>query len=113
MRITLNSAFFIIDNDNPADISSIDAQSFYACLILLFINTVHLLPRSTGDFPLSPAAENSYIGRLSVAESVCMNDPQPDEQASFRHILSITLFSSTCILFMSYPPISNTKSTPG
>lgn len=47
-------------------------------MILLFINTVHLDPKSTGDFATSPALEKSETGRLRVAARVYINEPQPN-----------------------------------
>ena len=47
--------------ESPAEISSTVAPSFCACLTELFINTVHLEPRSTGLFAKFPNFAKSSI----------------------------------------------------
>ena len=46
--ITLYMAFLTTEMARPAEMSSIDAPSFWACLTEEFMNTVHLEPSSTG-----------------------------------------------------------------
>ncbi len=46
--MTLYSAFFTTLMASPAEMFSMDAPSFWACLTLEFMNTVQRLPRSTG-----------------------------------------------------------------
>ena len=48
-------AFFTMEIDRPALISSTDAPSFWACLTLEFMNTVHREPRFTGFWVNSPS----------------------------------------------------------
>ena len=43
---------------------------------------------------------------------VCRNEPQPEEQASFTAMESITL-SEMARYFISWPPMSMTAVTPG
>ena len=108
----MNRAFFITEYDNPADISLTSAPSFCACFTLEFINTVHLEPRSTGALDFSASFAKSSIFILRDFAKLSINEPHPDEHASFNKIESITPFF---ILkhFISCPPISSIKSTPG
>ena len=55
---------------------------------------------------------NSSILKFKLLANVSINDPQPDEQASFNMILSIVLFFNL-IYFMSCPPISTMLVTFG
>ena len=55
---------------------------------------------------------NSEMLRFIDVANVSRNDPHPEEQASFKRILSI--FPSLILRhFMSCPPISKIVSTPG
>ena len=53
--MTLYSAFLTTLMDRPAEIFSMLAPSFCACLTELFMNTVQRLPRSTGRSANSPS----------------------------------------------------------
>ena len=86
--------------------------SFCACFIFEFINTVHLEPKSTGFFASSASFTNSDISKFRLFANVSINDPQPDEHASFNMILSIVLFFSF-MYFMSCPPMSTILVTFG
>ncbi len=92
--------------------SSIDEPSFWACLTLEFMNTVHLVPRSTGERDLSAQDTNSSISIPRDSAKFCRKEPQPDEQASFRNICLIVPFS-VFRHFMSCPPMSMMNSTSG
>ena len=76
------------------------------------MKTVQREPRSTGAFAKSPSFAKSAIFCQSAPAKVCKNDPQPDEQASLRNMLSI---APLCILnhLISCPPMSIMKSTSG
>ncbi len=86
------------------------APSFCTCFTEEFINTVHLEPKSTGFLENNPKLANSSTEYPNALAKVCKKEPQPDEQASFKNILSI---APLCILkhFISCPPISIIKST--
>ena len=110
--MTLYSAFLTTLIDSPAEIASTGAPSFCACLTEEFINTVQREPRSTGRSAYSPSAANSATLYPSAPAKVCRNEPQPEEQASLRKILSIAPFLTLKHL-MSCPPMSMMKSTCG
>ena len=57
--MTLYSAFFTTLMASPAEMFSMDAPSFWACLTLEFMNTVQRLPRSTGLSANSASFANS------------------------------------------------------
>ncbi len=88
------------------------APSFWACLTLEFIKTVHLEPRSTGFRASKASFANSSTLMLSEPAKVSMKEPQPDEQASLSMMFSMTP-SLTFMHFMSCPPMSSMNSTPG
>ena len=75
--------------DSPAEISATEAPSFWACLTFEFINTVHLVPKSTGILDPSASSANSSTLVLTDLANVSINDPHPAEQASFSMILLI------------------------
>ena len=75
--------------DSPAEMSSTEAPSFCACLTEEFMNTVQRVPRSTGDLPNSPFFANSSTEYPIDRANVSMNEPQPEEQASLRMMLSM------------------------
>ena len=110
--ITLYNALRITEQASPAEISCTVAPSFCACFTLEFIKTVHLVPRSIGwgakraSFAKSAAEYPSDWAKFSIKE------PQPEEQASFRRMLSTEPFFSR-MHFMSCPPMSSTQSTSG
>ena len=60
-RMTLYTAFFTMEMDRPAEMSSTLAPSFWACLTLEFMNTVHREPRFTGRGENSPSLEKSAM----------------------------------------------------
>ena len=105
-------AFLTIDEDRPAEMSSTLAPSFCACLTALFINTVQREPSSTGCLAYRPFSENLLISMPIARAKVWINEPQPDEQASFSIMESIAPFLILKHL-MSCPPISIMKSTCG
>ena len=92
--------------------SPTEYPSFCACFILEFINTVHLEPKSTGFLASNASFTNSSILKFRLLANVSINEPQPDEHASFSMILSIALFFNL-IYFMSCPPISTILVTFG
>ncbi|MPM60915.1 hypothetical protein SDC9_107769 [bioreactor metagenome] len=109
--MTLNRAFLITEKEIPAEMSLRVAPSLWACLTLEFMNTVHLVPRSTGFFDNTAASANSWTLISSDLANVSMKEPQPEEQASLSIMESITPFFMI-MLFMSCPPMSIMKSTP-
>ena len=64
------------------------------------MNTVHLEPKSTGFLAEIAEFTNSLIVSPRLFANVSINEPQPEEQASFSIILSMELFFSL-IYFMS------------
>ncbi len=77
----------------------------------LFINTVHRVPRSTGFLPKSPSSKFLH-GIAHYLRKVCKNEPQPEEQASFKNKLSMVPLWILKHL-ISWPPTSMIKSTFG
>ena len=77
-----------------------------------FINTVHLDPKSTGFCASNASSTNLSILKFKLFANVSINEPHPDEQASFNMILSIVLFFSL-IYFISCPPMSTILVTFG
>ena len=110
--MTLYSAFLMTEYESPAEISPISAPSFCACFTLEFMNTVQRVPRSTGFFANKASAANALVSRFTDLAYVSRKDPQPEEHASFSMILYIAP-SFIFMHFMSWPPISSMKSTPG
>ena len=105
-------AFFTMEMDSPAEMSSTLAPSFWACFTLEFMNTVHREPRFTGFWVNSPRRAKSAILYPSALAKVSIKDPQPEEQAS------LSMMESTAPLrilkhFISWPPMSMIKSTSG
>ena len=111
-RMTLYSAFLTTEMDSPAEMFSMDAPSFCACLTEEFINTVQREPRSTGLSANKPFWAKSSMVYPSAPAKVCRKLPQPEEQASLRNMLSMTPFLILKHL-MSCPPMSMMKSTCG
>ena len=110
--MTLYKAFLMTEYDSPADISPIVAPSFCACLTLEFMKTVHLVPRSTGFFENKASCANAFVSRFTDFAYVSRKEPHPAEHASF----SIMLYMAPSLIFMhfmSWPPMSSMKSTPG
>ena len=87
--ITLSKAFLTIEYESPAKISPRVLPSFCICFILEFINTVHLVPRSTGILLCTASSTKESIGILSDLVKVSIKEPHPDEQASLSIIVSI------------------------
>ena len=54
-------AFFTMEMDRPAEISSTLAPSFWACFTLEFINTVQREPRFTGFWANRPSLAKSAM----------------------------------------------------
>ena len=102
----------ITEYESPLEISPTVYPSFWACFILEFINTVHLEPKSTGLFALIASFTNSDISKFKLFANVSINEPQPDEQASFSIMLSIAPFF-IFIYFISCPPMSIIAVTSG
>ena len=96
--ITLYRAFFITEYDNPAEISPIEAPSFCACFTFEFINTVHLVPRSTGLEDSNASFENSTAFISTDLAYVSINEPHPEEQASFN----IILYMAPSLIFIHF-----------
>ena len=105
-------AFLITEYESPAEISETSAPSFWDCFTLEFIKTVHLDPRSTGAFENKASFAKSSTFILRDFAKLSINEPHPDEHASFNNILSIAPFF-IFRHFISWPPISKMKSTPG
>ena len=76
------------------------------------MNTVQREPRSTGPFDLMAAFTKSWIDKSKLFANVSINEPQPDEQASFSMMLSITS-PFIFMYFISWPPISIILVTSG
>ena len=110
--MTLKSAFLMTEMASPAAMSPTVAPSFCACFTRLFMNTVQRLPRSTGRSAAMAVCANSATSRFRPVAKLSMKLPQPDEQASFSMMWSITP-SFTRRHFMSCPPMSRMNSTPG
>ena len=104
-RITLYNAFFTTDLQSPAEISSILAPFFWACLTPEFINTVQRVPKSTGCFDFNPSVANSFASYPNDFANVSINEPHPLEQASFNTISSMCP-SRILKHLISCPPIS-------
>ena len=79
----------MIEEESPAEMSSTVAPSFCACLTLLFINTVQREPKSTGFSANKPRDAKSAISYPRASANVWINEPQPEEHASFSIILSM------------------------
>ena len=92
--------------------SAMEDPSFCACFTLEFMNTVHLVPRSTGLFDLRASSANSGTVMLTDFAYVSINEPQPEEQASFSIMLLIAP-SFISMHFISWPPMSRIKLTSG
>ena len=73
---------------------------------------MHLDPKSTGRLALIASLTNSEISKFKLLANVSINDPHPDEQASFKSMLSILPFF-IFMYFMSCPPISIIAVTSG
>ena len=110
--MTLNRAFLTTEIARPAAMSPTVAPSFWACFTRLFMNTVQRLPRSTGFSAEMAVAANSATSRFRPLAKDSMKLPQPEEQASFSMMWSMTP-SFTRKHFMSWPPMSRMNSTPG
>ena len=54
-------AFFTMEMDRPAEMSSTLAPSFWACFTLEFIKTVHREPRFTGFLVNRPSLEKEAM----------------------------------------------------
>ena len=101
-----------MEMDSPAEMSSTQAPSFWACFTLEFMNTVHREPRFTGFWVKRPSLAKSSMLYPRALAKVSMKDPQPEEQAS------LSMMESTAPLrilkhFISCPPMSMMKSTSG
>ena len=79
-------AFLITEKANPAEISPIVAFSRSACFTFEFIKTVQRVPRSQGLLDLHAASAKSIVFELSDFAKVSINEPQPEEHASFNSI---------------------------
>jgi len=90
--------WLITEYDNPAEISPIEAPSFCACFTFEFINTVHLVPRSTGLEDSNASFENSTAFISTDLAYVSINEPHPEEQASFN----IILYMAPSLIFIHF-----------
>ena len=63
-------AFFTTLMERPAEMFSMLAPSFWACLTLEFMKTVHRLPRSTGRSANRPSFANSFTSLPSACANV-------------------------------------------
>lgn len=90
----------MIENDRLAEMSPIVAPSFWTCLTLEFMKTVHREPRSTGCLASKAAWAKSRMLYFSPVAKVSRKDPQPDEQDSFNLISAKAPFL-TVIAFIS------------
>ena len=66
------------------------APSRKACLTFEFMNTVQRVPRSHGAAARQASEAKSPTEKPRVLANVSMNEPQPEEQASFISMRSIT-----------------------
>ena len=80
--------------------SATSAPSRKACLILEFMKTVQRVPKSQGAWAKTAFWANSEAVKPKELAKVSMNEPQPDEQASFSSIRFRTP-SSMNMAFMS------------
>ena len=98
--------------DRPAEMSSTEAPSFWACFTEEFMNTVHREPRFTGCWARRPILEKSAMLYPRALAKVSTKEPQPEEQASFNRMES-TAPLRILKHFISWPPMSMMKSTSG
>ena len=80
--------------------------------MLLFIKTVHRLPRWAGFWASKAAWAIWSTGICREAAKFSRKEPQPEEQASLTTMLVMTPFESQ-MAFMSWPPMSSRKVAPG
>ena len=80
-------------------------------ITLLFMNTVHRLPRTAGSSDAKTALAIPRAGMFRDAAKFSRNEPHPEEHASLTTIFVMTPWS-TQIAFISCPPISRMKLTP-
>ena len=104
--ITFVNTFSIIERQRPAIISSGCFPFLCSVTMLLFIKTVHRLPKTAGFLELKAASAIFGAGILSEEAKFSRKEPQPEEQASFTTMFVIIPLSSH-IAFMSCPPISS------
>ena len=90
--------------------SPIVAPFLNACLTFEFMNTVQRVPRSQGCAARQAIAAKSCTVTPSDLANVSMNEPQPEEQASFIS-MRLTTPPSTNMAFMSCPPMSRMNDT--
>ena len=74
------------------------------------MNTVQRVPKSHGDGARQAARAKAPTVLSRDWANVLMNEPQPDEQASFTSMRVIAPLSAN-MAFMSCPPISRTNET--
>lgn len=77
-----------------------------------FIKTVQRVPKSQGCKAIQAERAKSDTLYFNVRAKVSMNEPHPDEQASFSSMRVIAP-CLTKIAFMSCPPMSRMKETSG
>ena len=99
------NTFSMIERQSPAMISSARLPFLCSVMILLFINTVHRLPRTAGFFEENAAFAISFAEMLREDAKFSRKEPHPEEQASFTRIL-VMIPRSSHMAFISCPPIS-------
>ena len=110
--MTLKSAFLMTEYERPAAMSPTVAPSFCACFTREFMKTVQREPRSTGALASMAALAKLRTSMFMDTAKLSMKLPQPEEQASFSMMCSITP-SRTRRHFMSWPPMSRMNCTSG
>lgn len=73
--------------------SATDAPSRSTCFTFEFMNTVQRVPRSHGEEARQAARAKSPTVQFRDWANVLMNEPQPDEQASFTSMRVIAPLS--------------------
>ena len=97
---TFVKTFSMIERQRPAMMSSALRPFFCSVIMVLFMNTVHRLPRFAGCRLAKAASAIFSRGMFSDVAKFCRNDPQPEEQASFN-VMFVTISSFIQMPFMS------------
>ena len=106
--MTLVKTFSMMDRHRPAMMSPGSLPLRCSVTMLLFIKTVHRLPRLAGSLESKAARAIWSTGDVEGGGEVLRKDPQPEEQASLTTMLVMTPWESQ-MAFMSWPPMSSTQ----
>ena len=104
-RITFVNTFSMIERQSPAIMSSGFLPFLCSVMMLLFMKTVHRLPRAAGAPDEKAADAIRVTGMDRVLAKFSRKEPHPEEQASLTTMFVTTPLSSQTA-FMSWPPIS-------